>query len=261
VPPPTTTHATTAEDEIAALKLIADSVAQQRQLAATALICHPLILALYVATLAILTKLFCKGRSADLAIVLTTGAVVTMTGLIGIRWAVGGYLVRAEEVGTWDWLDEGEGRGWGRWEEDEVLVTRLGEEVIGALVIRGVRGSEPGGAGGRNHAKKRQRSNSSAGGNGSSRTKGVIRAWTVRQKFRREGVGGALLEEAVCWCRERGWNGPVFADDHANSGRVLPGMFNGGFEKRETRARRMLESYIEDANAVWGNGKGGKAKR
>ena len=179
---------------------------------------------------------------------------------------VGGYLGMAEELGTWRWLDEGlSGSGKGKeGEGDEVLLTRFGEEIIGAVVVRGVRDVDVvGNGGGKGGKKQRQRSNSNSGsGSGSGKTKAVIRAWTVRQKYRGKGVGGALLEEAVRFSREKGWSGPVFAVDHANSGRVLPQIFNGGFDAREKRARRALESYVEEGyvGVGSGNGKGGKGR-
>ncbi len=178
-----------------------------------------------------------------------------MAGLLGIRWMVGGYLWRAEDVGTWRWLDEGKQKA----EGDEVLVTWFGEEMIGAVVIRGVRDADVISAG--KGGKKSQRSNSGGKDGGSNgKVKGVIRAWTVRQRYRRKGLGGDLLEEAVKLCREKGWSGPVFAEDHANSGRVLPALFNGGMEKREVRARTALEKYVEGFNAV-GGGKSRKGRR
>jgi hypothetical protein len=53
IPPLTTTLATTTEDKIEALRLVADSVAQQRQLASKAVILHPLTIAVGVGLLAV----------------------------------------------------------------------------------------------------------------------------------------------------------------------------------------------------------------
>jgi GNAT superfamily N-acetyltransferase len=260
IPDLTTSPATDADSKIAAIKLIADSVAQQRQLGAQYIIFHPLVLAFYIAILAIIQQILYKGRAGDLAIVLSTGAGFTMAVLLGIRWMVGGYLFLAEEIGTWRWLDEGKGPGEG---EDEILITRFGEEIIAAVVIRAIKdvdATSPGKSGG----KKSQRSNSGGGSGGNGKMKGVIRAWTVRQRYRRKGVGGALLDEAVKLCREKGWSGPVFADDHANSKRVLPRLFNAGFDRQDRKARQMLQTYMEgdSAGAVPSKGKaGGKGRR
>ena len=272
VPPLTTQPATDSATQIDALHLISDSVAQQRQLAANAVIFHPLTLALYIAILAFIHQLFYKGRAGDLAIVLTTGAGVTMAGLLGVRWLVGGYLALAEEVGTWRWLGRDDagggggkaGKGGAAEGGDIVLVTTFGEEVIGAVVLRPLRDGDAT-TGNKGAGRRRQRSNSGGNANGGhGRTKGLIRAWTVRQKYRHKGVGGALLAEVVTLCRDKGWSGPVFADDHANSARVLPKIFNRGFEVRETKARRMLERYVEESNAVVGNngkvGNGGRRR-
>lgn len=189
---------------------------------------------------------------------------------------MGGYLAVAEGVGTWKWLEAG-GEGAGDGGEVVVLVTRFGEEVVGAVVLTALQDPDhpasnekvkAGGGGGR----KSQRShtanaNANAYVTGNTKTKGTIRAWTVRQKYRRKGVGGALLEEAVKLGREKGWSGPVFADDHANSARVLPELFNAGFEARERRARALLERLLHEEEVEEGisngngNGKGGKGRR
>ncbi|KAI9876760.1 MAG: hypothetical protein M1830_005763 [Pleopsidium flavum] len=221
LPSLTTTPATIPPDKLTALRLIADSIAQQRQLASRLLIFHPLSLALFTLLLALVAQVLYTSPS-DLALVGTTWAGLVMAGLVAVRWAVSGYLVLAEEVG-WGWLEDGKGDG-----GDEVVVTRWGEEIIGVVVFRVVR--DDGGGKGRRK-----------GGKG----KGVIRAWTVRLKFRGKGVGTGLLEEVVRVCRERGVEGVEFAEGHANSGRVLPKIFNGGFERREAKARKMLEEVVE----------------
>ena len=197
-----------------------------------------------------------------------------MAGLLTVRWMVAGYLVEAERVGTWRWLgvDEQLNNNY-----TEVLVTRFGEEVIAALVVWGVvdaNGTVKGSSSGGKRGYRSNNSNGSGGSggamNGSVKIKGVIRAWTVRQKYRRKGVGGALLEEAVKLCRENRWSGPVFADDHANSARMLPALFNAGFEARESRAREMLERVVnvslessskDNGHGNSNGGKGGKGRR
>lgn len=200
---------------------------------------------------------------------LTTVAGVTMAGLLTVRWMVAGYLAEAERVGAWRWL-----RADG-YSNTEVLVTRFGDEVIAALLVAGVvdasgnvkRSSSSSSGSSR---KKGHRSNNSGGAataNATAKTKAVIRAWTVCRKYRGKGVGAALLGEAVKLCRHRGWSPPVFAADHANSARVLPALFNAGFEARERRARDLLERVVNmilDVNRNLesrsnGNGNGGKA--
>jgi Acetyltransferase (GNAT) family len=69
----------------------------------------------------------------------------------------------------------------------------------------------------------------------------LIRAWTVRSRYRGKGIGTGLLETAVMICQSKGWDGPVFDDAHANSARVLPAIFNGRFDAIEASARKTLE--------------------
>jgi membrane-associated PAP2 superfamily phosphatase len=45
-------------------------------------------------------------------------------------------------------------------------------------------------------------------------------------------------------CQAKGWAGPVFDAGHANSGRVLWAVFNGGFEQRERLARERLAVMV-----------------
>jgi len=44
----------------------------------------------------------------------------------------------------------------------------------------------------------------------------VIRAWTVKLKYRHKGIGESLLEEAVKIAGEKGADGVVFDTDHAS---------------------------------------------
>ena len=248
IPPLTTTLATTTEDKIEALRLVADSVAQQRQLASTALIFHPLTIAVAVGLLAVVGQWLYDGTLGSYGIIATTYAGIVMAVLLGVRWASGGYIDLAENVGTWKWFDQGSTPS----KEDGIIFSRFGEEIIGALVLRGVKsddGSYP------TSPRKRKQNNLDL--------KGVIRGWTVKYRYRRKGVGQGLLEEAVKVCGDRGWSGPAFADDHANSGRILPGIFNGGFDRREKIGREMLERVLEQSGAspTSGGGRGGRGKR
>ncbi|KAI9794393.1 MAG: hypothetical protein M1816_005462 [Peltula sp. TS41687] len=238
IPPLTTYLAQTTEDKISALRLIADSIAQQRQVAARALIFHPATLSAHILLLAAISHLLYSTPN-DLPLVLTTAAGVTMAALVSVRWAVQEYLVLAERI-NFAWLrractisDESEGEGKGEVpavqdEDDEIFVTKFGDEIIGTLVARLLAGD----------ASRKKR----AAGPG----KGVLRAWTVRLKYRRKGVGGALLVDGVRLVRQRLGQeaGVVWAKDHANSGRILPAMFNRLFERREERARRMLAEIL-----------------
>ncbi|KAH9223269.1 hypothetical protein DL95DRAFT_380237 [Leptodontidium sp. 2 PMI_412] len=235
IPPLTTSLLTDPPSKIAALKLVADSIAQQRQFAARAVIFHPLTLAAYILLLATISQFLYKTRG-DLGILFTTGAGVTMACLVGIRGLTSGYLVLAEKV-NWDFVRNEDG------EDDLILGSRYGEELIGALVLRLEKGN--GGGGGANGKKKTK-----GGGGRSGGGNGVVRAWTVRNRYRGKGVGTELLEEAVRITREKLGNsaGVGFAAEHANSKMILPGIFNGGFKRREGMAGRMLAGVVEGAN-------------
>lgn len=112
--------------------------------------------------------------------------------------------------------------------ENVVLITKWGDsEIIGALVMR---------------VFKRER-------------KAVIRAWTVKIRYRGNGVGRGLLEEGVRVAMQRGCvavggKGVEFEGAHANSHRVLPELFNRGVERREKRARAVLEEIVDDVGGA-----------
>jgi Acetyltransferase (GNAT) family len=226
VPELVTYPTTSTPERILALRLITDSIAQQRQLASRSLIYNPIILSVYFLAIAI-TFHFLYRVPGDFALVCTTSIGITMAFLVAARWATSGYL-RAAEGLRWSWLEE----------EDLVVVTRFGEEIIGVAVIRIM----------------------------DEGARAEVRGWAVRMRFRGKGVGGALLEEGVRLAREKmGEEGEiVFADDHASqfspshiyplqlthppnpdSLRILPDYFNGPFAKREARARKALEKILE----------------
>ena len=238
LPPLTTQPALSSDDKVAALRLVADSVAQQRQLASRALIFHPLTVVSSVGLLAMIGQWLYKGSRSDLAVIGTTFGGIIMAVLISVRWASGGYIPLAEETGTWAWLDRGQTSG----KEDDILITKFGDEVIGALVLRGAKDVDSGSAGGGGSPRKRRQSG------GAGRLKGIVRAWTVKQRYRKKRVGEGLLEEAMRMCNERGWSGPRFAEDHANSRRVLPATFNGGFDRRDRRAKDMLAAMVGETS-------------
>jgi hypothetical protein len=189
IPPLTYEVADEQDDLIAGLKLVADSVAQQRQTASRILIFHPLNMAVYIGAMALLLQYFYKTLS-DLPLFLTTAAGITMAFLVTVRWLTGGYLFFAEEI-DWDWLGD-----------DQILITKFGEDIIGAAVLRWEKGE------GRGNKKKKGR--------------GVIRAWTVGLRFRGKGVGTGLLEEVVKNVEKRGGDEVVFAEDHASMFFLLP---------------------------------------
>ncbi|KAF7947746.1 hypothetical protein EAE96_008826 [Botrytis aclada] len=226
IPSLTTTTLDTDEDKTKALKLVADSIAQQRQIAAQALIFHPLALTFYALIIGIVTK-WQYTDSSDLGLLGTTLAGVTMACLVAVRAATAGYLHAAEEF-NWNFAKTDEG------EEDVIIGSRYGEELIGALILRIERAPHVNGS-------PRKGKSGKKGG------KGVIRAWTTRIRYRGTGVGTEMLEEAVRVTRAKFGNSAEvgFAKEHANAKMILPEIFNGEFRRRERRAAGALEAVIE----------------
>lgn len=186
LPQLSTYTAETEEDRIEGLRLVADSVAQQRQVASKELMFHPISLAAYAVAVAIAAQYMLRWYQDKMMLATTIGGI-TMTFLIFVRWMTGGYIAMAEEINM-DWLGD-----------DRLIVVKWGEDVIGSLVL---------GWADNDAAKKRGRRR---------RGKAVVRAWTVKLKYRGKGVGEGLLEEAVKVAGERGADGILFDPDHAST--------------------------------------------
>lgn len=153
----------------------------------------------------------------------TLGCGIVMSYLLAIRYLTGPYIKFAEQL-NWSFLtDPSTG------EEDIIIATKFGTEIVGALILR---------LDGAHHSPKKK--SKQKGG------KGLIRAWTTKLRYRGKGVGEDLLREAIRITKERcGRDAEVgFAKEHANSRTVLPEMFNGVFRKREMRAARALERVL-----------------
>lgn len=161
-----------------------------------------------------------------------------MACLVGVRGMTSGYLSTAEAY-NWESVKNEEG------EEDIILGSRYGPDLIGALVLRLERSAPS------SPQKKGKKAAAKQGGNG------VIRAWSVKNRYRGKGVGTELLEEAIKITREKlGRDAGVgFAAEHANAKAVLPGIFNGAFRRREVKAGRRLEMVLEEIDG------GGRKKR
>lgn len=135
---------------------------------------HPATLVVIVVVIAVLAQ-FCEWRSLFAAV-----AGLTVAASAAIYWITIGYANLAERI-NWDWLggytspstptgDRGNGlKKQSKCEDPVVLVSKWGEEVVGALVMKVV---------------KRER-------------KAFVRAWTVDSRCRGKGIGGGLLEEGV----------------------------------------------------------------
>ena len=183
VPELNTYLASDEEDKTAALRLVADSVAQMRQTANSALIYHPLNLTIAVGLVSLIIR-FMMDQKYDKTIIGTTCAGLVMILLAGSRYLTQAYIYTAEEI-NWAWLGQA-----------DVLVTKFGDEVIGTVIIDWVSGES------RQRRKKAWR--------------GEIKGWTVRLKYRRKGVGTALLEEAIKESRRKSAETIEFAENHAS---------------------------------------------
>lgn len=162
-------------------------MAQQRQVASKALILHPLHVAIYGIVAALLARYFTRSGT-DIAVIITTLAGITMTALAAVRYATSAYISLAEKI-NWDWLGG-----------DRVIVVKWGDEVIGSLVL-----------GWEDDVSLKKK-----GGSRNGRRRGgwaVVRAWTVRLKYRGRGVGEGLLEEAVRVASLNAADGVRFAED------------------------------------------------
>lgn len=239
LPPPTTSvticHPATDEDTTAALELTAESVSQQRQVAVKAIILHPTILAITILIFLTTVKLLYTGSLSDMILMMTAWVVCSVFALLVIKYMLRGYSDVVERVGSWPWLSESSIHGASH-KRDEILVAKENGEVIGVLVLRIAKAmTAPGIPGVRPRSARRK---------SSARWTGIIRAWTVKRTHRGQGIGTRLLRDVVANCRLRTLDGPIFADDHANSAKLLPRMFNVVFEKQEKWAREVLERTI-----------------
>ncbi|EME40989.1 hypothetical protein DOTSEDRAFT_74514 [Dothistroma septosporum NZE10] len=213
--------ATDEDERTDALKLVADSVAQQRNLTNRALIYSPINLPIFAGALSFLVK-FMLSHGYDEWAAGSTCLGLMMTGLIFCRFTTARYMKEAESI-NWEWAGD-----------VDVLVTKFGDDVIGALLVEWVSGES------RKKNKKAWR--------------GFIRAWTVKLKYRGKGVGGGLLEEAVREAKKKGAEGLEFDENHANSVRILPKVYNGEFDRADRKAREKLLDLL-DANSPRGHKK------
>jgi hypothetical protein len=230
IPPLSLDVLTDHNDKVDALKLVADSIAQQRQTSSFSLVFHPTTLPVVIAGLAWTYHYAWNVRDRDLGTLLTLGSGIVMTYLLAIRFVTSKYIKLAEEV-NWEWVVCEDG------EPDTIIGAKFGDEMIGALVMRLEPGQPTSPAG-----KKKGRAATLKGG------KGVIRAWTTKLRYRRRGVGGDMLREAVRLTREKcGKDAEIFfTSRHANSQMVLPQLYNGAFRKQEKKATQALNQVLDD---------------
>ncbi|KOS17405.1 hypothetical protein ESCO_006443 [Escovopsis weberi] len=242
IPPLSYRALTTEREKQDALRLVVDSIAQQRQVASAAVISHPACLAALAGMCAAAWRLYAHQG---------LGTLVTMLCGVGIvylsttRYFTAAYIQRAEAFRWKSWIGGGEEdhhqeqsdikeehqhrhakkeRKRDAREEDTVLAAVYGQEIIGALVLRLE----------------------------APRRRGLIRAWTTKARYRGKGVGSDLLQLAARTTRERlgPGAGVDFAADHANSVNPLHDMFNGPFRRRGERARRALADAVGGMDAA-----------
>ncbi|KAL4889899.1 major facilitator superfamily domain-containing protein [Aspergillus ambiguus] len=220
---PLTTKTTTDEaDVVASLRLIADSVAQQRQVAARRILTHPLYLTTISFALYLIYRLVYR-TSDDRGTLLTTWSGCLMASLLVVQYMTARYIDAAERTGTLRWLfqDDPDFDNDNNSNNniiydlstlnDRILVTAFGDEIIGTLILRPIPRAQP---------PTNPGENSGRGGDshqGYPGTVGTVRAWTVRRKYRGLGVGHHLWDEAGEICRREEWDGPVMSRWHANS--------------------------------------------
>ncbi|RGP79029.1 gnat family [Fusarium longipes] len=193
-----------------ALKLVVDSVAQQRQTASRALIFHPITLSIFTACLGIAHYGANIGNDLSTMLIIYPGIVLTY--LVAIRYFTSAYIRIAEETNWLDWIMK-DGV------EDTIIGARFGEDIIGAVILRLYQ----------------------------SEKSATIRGWTTRSRYRGRGLGGDMLSETVRVAREAlGKDCTVeFAPDHANSQMPLYTIFNGTFLAREARAKKALGAILK----------------
>ena len=229
IPPLDFEPAKSSTDRTDSMKLISDSITQQRSVASTTLIFHPLTLAIFALIVSVAYPFVVKNTS-DLPILFTSSVGLFMCVLLAIRYVLKPYEDLAEQI-NWKWLGN-----------DDMVVARFGSTVIGTCVYH----IEPG---------SKKKSQNSSGGTGVKRA--LIRAWTVRRRERGRGVGRGLLEKAVeLCCREKGCESMEFAPVGLRAGadRVLPDWdrlggwlkFNVEFEKGEARAEQCLRDVMKE---------------
>jgi len=225
--------ATTADKKYAALKLVADSIAQRRQTSSSVIVFSGPFLAAAVAVFgALFQYMYVPSQGyGTLPLICTTFAGIAMALLIAVRWLGGGYLALAEKI-SWDWLGDA-----------EVAVVEWGSpgdmKVVGACVFEEEEADGKGVKSGK--GKKRGK-------------RGVVKAWTVRLRERGRGVGRGLLEEVARIGNERGWEGVRMLEGGIFDEKVLPGIYHRYFERRMERARVLV-------GEVWEEERGKERKR
>lgn len=221
--------AQTNEEKRDALRLVADTIAQQRQVASTTIIFHPAVLGPFVALLGGLV--YRRRNDWAGAVILLSGVIVAY--LACVQYYTYGYLQRAE---NFNWKNFITPTADNSAQQDTVMYIRYGDNIIGTLVLR------------LQKAKKPSKTASQQPENGSA---AQIRAWATRLRYRNAGIGGDMLREAVRLARAS--LGPAatisFSDPHAHTLDTTK-HFMAPFARREKRARQALAQAIADIDCA-----------
>ena len=232
IPPLTFERPQSEEERTSGLKLVADIVTYQKSRASTILIYHPLTVGIWTTFVAVAYALLVKSRG-DLPVLFTTAMGLLMVMLAGIRFTARPYDQLVERI-NWSWLGD-----------DNMVIARFGEEIIGSCVFR-IEG--PSG--------KKKSHNGNSGSNSTSGKRSLIRAWSVRRRERGRGIGTGLLETVIDIAKEKGCETVEFApaEEIVGGERVLPDYegfggylnFNAEFDRREAQAKEYLKSLVRE---------------
>ncbi|KAJ6789379.1 hypothetical protein PWT90_00932 [Aphanocladium album] len=229
IPQLTYNIAQTIDEKRDALRLVADTIAQQRQVASTNIIFHPAVLGPFVALLA---GLVYRGRNDWVgAMILISGVIVAY--LASIQYYTYNYLQRAESFNWKAFITPSTGNPE---QQDIVMYARYGDNVIATLVLR------------LEKAKNSSKTASRQPGDGSN---AQIRAWATRLRYRNAGIGGDMLREAVTLARDSLGSAVAinFSNPHAHTIDTMQ-PFTAPFRRREVRAEKALAQAIKNADAV-----------
>ncbi|PHH74958.1 hypothetical protein CDD80_2739 [Ophiocordyceps camponoti-rufipedis] len=206
-------------DRREALRLVADSIAQQRQVASLAVIFHPLCLAGLVAGCAVSLR----HSGPDLGSSLLSVSCLVMAYLAAVRAYTGPFLRLAESFDSAAFVAGPDGV------QDVILVARFGDQLIGTIVLR----LPPSAA------------------DDQVPPQGLIRAWTTTLRYRGKGIGADLLRYAVSFTRAVCGDSATlsFDPDHANAACPLNGLFRRPFAVRDAKAAKALEHALRDCDA------------
>ncbi|OAQ96450.1 hypothetical protein LLEC1_00983 [Akanthomyces lecanii] len=229
IPELTYTVAQTTEEKRDALRLVADTIAQQRQVASTSIIFHPAVLAPFLAVLAGLV--YRSGRDLVGAVILVSGVIVAY--LASVQYYTYFYLQRAENFNWRNFITPSADKPE---QQDTVMFARYGDNIIATVVLRL--------DGAKNSSKKAL----PLRGKGSTAR---IRAWATRLRYRGTGIGGDMLREAVAFARSSLGPAADIEFSYPNAHTVdTTRHFTAPFARREKRAQQALAQAIKDVDAA-----------